>query len=83
MDISRYGKNSRLPLKTLHWMVRKKIIHNPLTNEDLIGLKLLEQVWWKSEILRVQLLKYSKKDRKKLLKQPASTRSGNDSLQPV
>lgn len=59
-------------------MVRKKIIHNPLTNEDLIGLKLLEQVWWKSEILRVQLLKYSKKDRKKLLKQPASTRGGND-----
>jgi hypothetical protein len=67
MDIKQYGKSSRLPLKTLHWMARKKIIADPLTNEDVIGLRLLEQVWWKSEILRAQLLKYSKKDRQILI----------------
>lgn len=67
MDISQYGKRSRLPLKTLHLMVSKKIIHDPLTDEDVIGLRLLEKVWWKSEILRSQLLKFSKKDRQALI----------------
>lgn len=67
MDINRYMKASRLPLKILLWMVKKKIIHNPLTDEDLTGLRLLEKVWWKSEILRAQLLKYSKKDRQALI----------------
>ena len=67
MDISLYVKTSRLPRKILLWMVRKHIITDPLTDEDLIGLRLLERVWWKSEILRAQLVKYSRKDRQALI----------------
>ena len=67
MDISQYVKTSRLPLKILLWMERKKIIQNPLTDEDVSGLRLLEKVWWKSEILRAQLVKFSKKDRQALI----------------
>ena len=67
MDINRYARNSRLPRKIFLWMVRKGYIRNPLGEEDMIGLRLLEKVWWKSEILRAQLLKYSRKDRLALI----------------
>ena len=67
MDISQYARQSRLPLKTLRWMVSQKLIHNPLAGEDLIGLKLLESVWGKYEILRAQLTRFSKKRRAKLI----------------
>ena len=67
MDINLYARNSRLPRKILLWMVRKEYIRNPLLEEDIIGLRLLEKVWWKSEILRSQLMKYSRKDRKALI----------------
>jgi len=48
-------------------MVGQQIIHDPLTKEDLVGLGLLEKVWWKKEILRAQLVKFSKKGRLKLI----------------
>ena len=67
MDINLYARNSRLPRKILLWMVRKEYIRNPLLEEDIIGLRLLEKVWWKSEVLRSQLMKYSRKDRKALI----------------
>ena len=67
MDVNRYAKGSRLPHKILLWMVRKEYIRNPLGEEDIIGLRLLEKVWWKSEVLRSQLMKYSRKDRKALI----------------
>lgn len=44
-------------------MVRKKIISNPLTKEDLSRLSLLEKVWWNKEIIRAQMVKFSKKER--------------------
>ncbi len=48
-------------------MVRQGYIHEPLTHEDIIGLGLLEKLWWKSEVLRAQLMKFSRKDRQALV----------------
>lgn len=67
MEIPSYAKASRLPLKTLHWMVSRKIIHNPLTEEDLLGLKMLEQLWGDREILRTQLATFSRTRRLALI----------------
>lgn len=67
MEIPRYAKGSPLPLKTLYWMVNKEIIHNPLTVEDLIGLKMIERLWGNREILRTQLSRFSQKRRLQLL----------------
>jgi len=44
-------------------MVKQEIIHNPLSEEDLIGLKMLEKLWGNREILRTQLAGFSKKRR--------------------
>jgi hypothetical protein len=63
MEIPQYAKTSPLPLKTLYWMVKQKIIHNPLSEEDLIGLKMLGKLWGNREILRTQLAGFSKKRR--------------------
>lgn len=67
MQIHRYAKTSTLPLKTLYWMVRNQVINNPLSDEDLIGLQLLEKVWGRREILRTQLSIFSKKRRLELI----------------
>jgi len=67
MEIKNYAKDSRLPLKTLYWMVSRKIIHNPLTEEDVIGLKILEKLWGNREILRTQLARFSRKRRLALI----------------
>jgi len=55
MDIKEYAKNSKIPLKTLLWMAKKEIINTPLTDNDLIGLKLLETLWGLNDFLRPQL----------------------------
>lgn len=70
MDIDEYARRSHLSRRILRWMVRKKVIGNPLTQEDLLGLELLEKVWGKSEIIRSQLIKYSKQRRLQLLTTP-------------
>lgn len=48
-------------------MVKEKFINNPLDEFDLLSLELLEKVWWKSDFIRPQLLKYSRKDRQALI----------------
>lgn len=70
MDIDEYAKRSQLSRKILRWMVRKKVIGNPLGQEELLGLDLLEKIWGKSEIIRGQLTKYSKERRLQLLTMP-------------
>ena len=67
MDISLYVKGSRLPLKTLRWMAKEKMIQNPLSKEDLIGLAILEKVWMRRDYLRPQFSQFSKKRRKEFL----------------
>lgn len=67
MDIAQFATQSRLPLKILKWMETEKFIHNPLTEEDLIGLRLLEKVWCSREVLRCQLSTFSKERRLNLI----------------
>ena len=67
MVIEEYARNSRLPLKALRWMVRQGIINDPLTTEDQAGLALLEKVWMRREILRIQIRGFSRKRRRELM----------------
>ncbi|TKB23386.1 hypothetical protein FCL47_22555 [Desulfopila sp. IMCC35006] len=67
MEIKEYAKTSKIPLKTLRWMERIKKISNPLSDDDLIGLKLLENLWGLHDFLRPQLSQKNIKHRKALI----------------
>lgn len=67
MKIKEYAKTSKLPLKTLRWMERIKTISDPLPDNDLIGLKLLEKLWGLHDFLRPQLSQKNIKYRKALI----------------
>lgn len=67
MEIKEYAKISKIPLKTLRWMKRSKTISDPLLDEDLIGLKLLENLWGVHDFLRPQLSQKNVKYRKALI----------------
>ena len=67
MDIETYARQSALSLKILRWMVANEMIKNPLSENDLLGLRLLEKTWCKREILRTQLRHFSKKRRQQLI----------------
>ncbi len=66
MEIKEYAKTSKIPLKTLRWMERIKTINDPLTDNDLIGLKLQEKLWGMHDFLRPQITKKGKKDKEAL-----------------
>jgi DNA-binding transcriptional MerR regulator len=67
MEIKEYAKTSKIPLKTLRWMERIKTISDPLPDEDLIGLKLVEKLWGMHDFLRPQLSQKNIKYRKALI----------------
>ncbi|MDK9706803.1 MAG: hypothetical protein OEL83_07100 [Desulforhopalus sp.] len=67
MEIKEYAKTSKVPLKTLRWMERIKTISDPLSDNDLIGLKLLEKLWGLHDFLRPQLSQKNVKYRKALI----------------
>ena len=67
MDIAQFETQSRLPYKILKWMETEKYIRDPLSEEDLIGLRLLEKVWCNREVLRCQLSTFSKERRLNLI----------------
>ena len=67
MEIKEYAKTSKIPLKTLRWMERIKTISDPLSDNDLIGLKLLEKLWGVHDFLRPQLSQKNIKYRKALI----------------
>jgi len=67
MKIKEFAKTSRIPLKTLRWMERIKTISDPVLDEDLIGLKLLENLWGLHGFLRPQLSQKNVKYRKALI----------------
>ena len=62
-----YVMQSKIPLKTLYWMVDNRVISNPLTDEDLQCLEFLEKIWGRHEILRAQIARISKKRREALI----------------
>jgi hypothetical protein len=67
MKIKEYAKTSKIPLKTLRWMERIKTISDPLPENDLIALKLLEKLWGLHDFLRPQLSQKNVKYRKALI----------------
>jgi DNA-binding transcriptional MerR regulator len=67
MEIKEYAKTSKIPMKTLRWMERIKTISDPLPDDDLIGLKLVEKLWGMHDFLRPQLNQKNIKYRKALI----------------
>ena len=67
MKIKEFAKTSKIPLKTLRWMERIKTISDPLPDNDLIGLKLLEKLWGLHDFLRPQLSQKNIKYRRALI----------------
>lgn len=67
MEIKEYAKTSKIPMKTLRWMERIKTISDPLPDDDLIGLKLVEKLWGMHDFLRPQLSQKNIKYRKALI----------------
>ena len=67
VQIVEYAKNSRIPKKTLYWMRDRGFIRDPLTDENLTGLALLEELWGRHEILRAQLARLSHAGRRKMI----------------
>ncbi len=67
MGIKDYARQSKLSHKILRWMVSEKMIHDPLTKEDRLGLTLVEKVWMRRIFLRSQLSQFSKKKRQEFL----------------
>ena len=63
LSITQYAALSPIPRRTLAYMNREGIIHEPLNPADRIGLEFLEKVWGKKEVLRPQLSRLSKKAR--------------------
>jgi len=67
MKIKEYAKKySIIPLPTLKMMVDAKIIHNPLTREDYIGLGFLEKTWGDEDMIFVQMKEMPSSERQKL-----------------
>lgn len=67
MEIKEYAKTSKIPLKTLRWMKRSKKISDPLLDENVIGLQLLEHLWGLHDFLRPQLRQKNIKHRQTLI----------------
>jgi hypothetical protein len=55
MDIREYAKSSKISIKTLLWMEKIKIVSDPLIDNELIGLELIEKVWGRHDFICPQL----------------------------
>ncbi|MBV5328474.1 MAG: hypothetical protein JZU65_12715 [Chlorobium sp.] len=67
MKIKKYAKKySNIPLPTLKMLADAKIIHNPLTREDCIGLDFLEEIWDDENMIFVQMKEMPTSERQKL-----------------
>ena len=63
-----FARQSPIPRKVLLYLHRQQLIQDPLSREDLLGLRLLEQVWGNKEILRPQLNLMSVRTRQSFLR---------------
>jgi ribosomal protein S8 len=64
MNIKEYAVKSKIPLKTLRWMVRKGFISELLTEDHLYGLLLVEKLWSRMDFVRPQVRQMNIKNRK-------------------
>ena len=63
-----FARHSPIPRKVLLYLHRQQLIQDPLRREDLFGLRLLEQVWGRKEVLRPQLNRMSLRTRQSFLR---------------
>jgi len=63
-----FARHSPIPRKVLLYLHRQHLIQDPLSRDDLMGLRLLEQVWGNKEILRPQLNRMSLRTRESFLR---------------
>ena len=63
-----FAHHSPIPRKVLLYLHRQQLIQDPLSRDDLLGLRLLEQVWGNKEILRPQLNRMSLRTRQSFLR---------------
>lgn len=68
MTIRDFARNSRIPKRVLLYLHREGIIQEPLCREDRIGLRFLERIWGRKDVLRPQLNKLSMKARLSFLR---------------
>ena len=61
--IAEYARQSPIPKKVLLLLNRENLIQDPLSDEDQIGLHLLEKVWGRKDVLRPQLNRMSMRTR--------------------
>ncbi|WP_306549148.1 hypothetical protein [Desulfobulbus sp.] len=66
--ITDYAHQSPIPRTILLLMEREEIIRDPLTQEDLIGLHLVEQIWGNRAVLRAQLNRMSLHTRERFIR---------------
>ena len=66
--ITDYARQSPIPRTILLLMEREEIIQDPLTQEDLIGLHLVEQIWGNRAVLRAQLNRMSLHTRERFIR---------------
>ena len=63
-----FARHSAIPRKVLLYLHRQQFIQDPPSQDDLLGLRLLEQVWGNKEILRPQLNRMSLRTRQSFLR---------------
>lgn len=66
--LTEYARQSPIPRRILLLMEREEIIQDPLTQENLIGLHLVEQIWGNRAVLRAQLNRMSLKTRERFMR---------------
>lgn len=68
MYITEYKKVSSIPQNILRYLNRNNLIQDPLSHEDFIALRFLEQIWGNKKILRSQLNRLTLKARQSFLR---------------
>jgi len=68
MYITEYATVTSIPRNILRYLNREGFIQDPLSQEDLLCLRFLEQVWSNKKILRAQLSRLSLKARHSFLR---------------
>ena len=75
-----FARHSAIPRKVLLYLHRQQFIQDPPSQDDLLGLRLLEQVWGNKEILRPQLNRMSLRTRQSFLRTVSLNRGGRGKL---
>jgi hypothetical protein len=70
MSMTEIAMKVKLPLKAVGLLQNLGVIDRPITCVNFDFLKDLEKVWGKNPFLRMQLAKFSKKQREELIKRP-------------